>query len=101
MARFGFVALVAAALLLGLLAVQPALAQGCAMCKLNAQAGGEQVARTLDYGIFILMVPTVIIFLGIFYWAFNHRDQSLREQQEEEELTGVLPLQPPAPRTSA
>ena len=67
-----------------LITAQPAMAQGCAMCKLSAEAGGERTARALDYGIFILMTPTVIIFLGIFYWAFTHRDRTLADQMAEQ-----------------
>ena len=71
--------------------------QGCAMCKLSAEAAGEDAARALDYGIFILMVPTVIFFLGIFYWAFSHRDRSLADQMEAEEQAqaGLAELPPP------
>ena len=60
------------------------------MCKLSAEAAGEDAARALDYGIFILMVPTVIFFLEIFYWAFSHRDRSLADQGIEGEELPVL-----------
>ena len=80
-----------------LIGTQAARAQGCAMCKLSAEAGGERTARALDYGIFILMTPTVVIFLGIFYWAFTHRDRTLAEQMEERSEEGALLAgQPPA-----
>ena len=74
----------------------PAVAQGCAMCKLSAEAAGEDAARALDYGIFILLVPTIIFFLGIFYWAFSHRDRSLADQIEAEERAqaGLAKLPP-------
>jgi hypothetical protein len=78
----------------------PAEAQGCAMCKLSAEAAGEEAAKALDYGIFILLVPTVIFFLGIFYWAFSHRDRSLADQMEAEELSPA-PLAERPPQDSS
>ena len=75
--------------------------QGCAMCKLSAEAAGEDAARALDYGIFILMVPTVIFFLGIFYWAFSHRDRSLADQMEAEEQVARTDLAELPPQDSS
>lgn len=75
--------------------------QGCAMCKLSAEAAGEDAARALDYGIFILLVPTVIFFLGIFYWAFSHRDRSLADQMEAEEQAARTDLAELPPRDSS
>ncbi len=84
-----------AVLLWGALALAPSVgAQGCVMCKLSAQAAGEEAAKALDYGIFILMVPTVIIFMGVFYWAFTHRDRSLADQEEEEKNAEAVRLNP-------
>ena len=68
-------------------------AQGCAMCKLSAEAAGERAARALDYGIFVLMAPAVIAFLGLFYWAFTHRDEALVDQMEAE--SGADPASQP------
>ena len=65
-------------------------AQGCAMCKLSAEAAGERTARALDYGIFILMTPAVMAFLGLFYWAFNHRDETLADQMEAEDTVDSI-----------
>lgn len=91
--RYAAVAAALLCLLAGVLGLGalPAAAQGCAMCKLSAEAAGEEAARALDYGIFILMTPTVIIFLGIFYWAFTHRDAPLGDQLEEEEAAAAAP----------
>lgn len=88
-----------AVLLGGALALAPSVgAQGCVMCKLSAQAAGEEAAKALDYGIFILMVPTVIIFMGVFYWAFTHRDRSLADQEEEEKNAEAVRLNPSTTR---
>ena len=86
-------AIIIATIVLGSLAVAglvltfpaEAYAQGCAMCKLSAEAAGERTARALDYGIFILLTPAVMIFLGLFYWAFTHRDEALTDQMEADD----------------
>ncbi|MBI4462346.1 MAG: hypothetical protein HY653_05520 [Acidobacteria bacterium] len=66
----------ALALLLGtiLLAAAPAaFAQGCAICRNTAAAGGAEVARALDHGVLVLLVPTISIFVGIVFFAFRYR----------------------------
>ncbi len=91
----------AVVLLLGGLTFAPTVeAQGCVMCKLSAQAAGEEAAKALDYGIFILLTPTVIIFLGIFYWAFTHRDHSLADQEEEKKNAEAVRLNTSSSRSS-
>ena len=51
--RIAAAAGLAVVLLLGALALAPSVgAQGCVMCKLSAQAAGEEAAKALDYGIF-------------------------------------------------
>ena len=78
--------------LVGLALIFPAEAhaQGCAMCKLSAEAAGERTARALDYGIFILLTPAVLVFLGVFYWAFAHRDETLADQMEAMEADDAV-----------
>ena len=78
--RFAIAAIVAG-LLLGL--VPAAWAQGCVMCKTSAAAIGEESAKTLDLGIFILLIPAVAIFLGIFFWMIRYRNQESYEEGRE------------------
>lgn len=89
-----------------LVALPGAWAQGCSMCKLSVQAGGEQVAKAMDLGIFVLLVPTVMIFLGIFYFAFyRERSESLSghdgglSEPEQAEVQSQVP--PSLPRPAA
>ncbi len=75
------VAATVVALLLG--AVPAAWAQGCVMCKTSAAAIGEESAKTLDLGIFILLIPAVAIFLGIFFWMIRYRNHVSNEEERE------------------
>ncbi len=58
-------------LLLGM--ALPAWAQGCPLCKASVAAAGPEAAKAVNFGIFVLLIPTLSIFLGILYWAFRHR----------------------------
>ncbi len=78
--RFAIVA-IAAGLLLSL--VPAAWAQGCVMCKTSAAAIGEESAKTLDLGIFILLIPAVAIFLAIFFWMIRYRNHVSYEEERE------------------
>ncbi|MCH7987474.1 MAG: hypothetical protein IH847_12945, partial [Acidobacteria bacterium] len=51
------------------------------MCKTSAAAIGEESAKTLDLGIFILLIPAVAIFLGIFFWMIRYRNQVSYEEE--------------------
>ncbi len=42
-----------------------AFAQGCAMCYTSAEAAGPAAQRSLDIGILVLLVPTLLMFIGI------------------------------------
>lgn len=56
-----------------LVATPEVLAQGCAMCRNAAAAGGEQAARAFNLGILVLLLPTITIFVGILFVAVRHR----------------------------
>jgi hypothetical protein len=45
--------------LLALLWAAPALAQGCAMCYMTAQALNKDGQRAINRGIFVLLIPPV------------------------------------------
>ena len=49
-------------------------AQGCAMCYASAAAQSAQGIRALNLGILILLIPTVVIFGGIFLVTYRRRD---------------------------
>ena len=49
-----------------------AFAQGCAMCYTQASAAGAQAQRSLDWGIFILMLPSLLLFGGVFTMLMRH-----------------------------
>ena len=52
-----------------LLAPMPARAQGCSMCYTSAEAAGPAGQRALDFGILILLIPTLLMFVGIIVFA--------------------------------
>lgn len=55
---------------LGVLAVvPPARGQGCAMCYSAASAAGKAAARALDSGILVLLIPTLVMFVGVLVFA--------------------------------
>lgn len=58
---------------LGLCAL-PALAQ-CPLCKLSVETSeqGKMMAKGLNIGILVLLVPPVTVFCSIFAYAFKHR----------------------------
>ena len=43
-----------------------ASAQGCAQCLTYASAAGHRAQAWLDFGIAVLLIPTLLIFAGIF-----------------------------------
>ena len=87
--------LAASSLLLALLAgsfAPAAYAQGCVMCRLNAAAADEAGRKALDLAILILLIPTVSIFLAVFYWAFRRCDRTWSEpEQDSSPPPGPLP----------
>ena len=87
--------LAACSLLLALLAgsfAPVAYAQGCVMCRLNAAGADEAGRKALDLAILVLLIPTVSIFLTIFYWAFRRRDRTWPEpEQDSSPPLGPLP----------
>jgi len=58
--------------ILGASAVLPnAFAQGCAMCYTTAAAAGSAAARSLDVGILVLLVPTLVMFVSVLVFAIR------------------------------
>jgi hypothetical protein len=54
----------------GALALVPdAFAQGCAMCYTTAAAAGAAAARSIDLGILVLLVPTLVLFVAVLAFA--------------------------------
>ena len=88
--------LAACGLLLVLLAgyCAPAVyAQGCVMCRSSAAAANQGAQKALDLAILVLLLPTVSIFLAVFYWAFRRRNRSWSGPEPD------IPLPPdPLPR---
>ena len=81
--------------LLVLLACAPAAsAQGCIMCRQTAAAGGAEAAKALDLAVLVLLIPTVLIFVGVLAWALRYRNRSLREQ-DATNGEARLPFSPP------
>ncbi len=61
--------------LLGLLIAPGRMwAQGCALCARNAAATGPEGGQALNFGILLLLVPALLIFIAIFCVAFLNRN---------------------------
>jgi len=54
----------------------PAFAQGCALCYTTAAAAGKAAARSLDLGILILLIPTLLMFIAILVLAIRRANVS-------------------------
>src|ERR1700689_2548428 len=48
------------------MAVAPAaFSQGCAQCYIEASASGSHAQKSLDIGILVLLLPSLIMFIGV------------------------------------
>jgi len=65
-------------------------AQGCAQCLTYASAAGKRAQAWLDFGIAVLLIPTLLIFAGIFL-LFVRR---ARAADSAAELDPSAPLAP-------
>ena len=84
----------AAASIAALLVADSASAQGCSQCLTYASAAGHRAQAWLDFGIAVLLIPTLLIFAGIFL-LFVRR---ARVAESAAELEPAAPLVPqPAP----
>lgn len=69
------IAQIAVATSAALLAASGAFAQGCAMCYSQASAAGAHAQKSLDWGIFILLIPSLILFGGVFAMLMRNARQ--------------------------
>jgi hypothetical protein len=59
-----------------LIAAPSAWGQGCAMCYTAASAAGKAAARALDSGILILLIPTLVMFVGVLVFAVRRANSA-------------------------
>jgi hypothetical protein len=64
------------------LAASSALAQGCALCYMDAAASGPQTQAALRHGILVLLFPPMVIFAGLYFLLYRRRNVH-RESLEE------------------
>jgi len=64
------------------------LAQGCAMCKTVAAAQSKEAAASLNWGIFLLLIPPVAIMSSLLLFAFRCRNAP-RPTQEADASGGI------------
>ena len=70
-------------LLLLLLATLPACAQGCALCYTQAASAPSRLAEALRTGIFLLIIPPLLISVGIGMITYRKRQQFNTEDVAE------------------
>jgi hypothetical protein len=59
-------------ILVGLFATaRGAWAQGCALCYTTASAAGAAAQRSLNWGIFALLAPALVLFLGVLFLLYR------------------------------
>jgi hypothetical protein len=49
----------------GLAAAPAAFSQGCAQCYIEASASGAHAQKSLDIGILVLLLPSLLMFAGV------------------------------------
>ncbi len=77
------------AVLLGLavlLSPTTAFAQACPLCSNTAAAAKPAAIRALNNGILVLLVPPALMFIGIFYVAYQRRERFYDELSPEAEI---------------
>jgi heme/copper-type cytochrome/quinol oxidase subunit 2 len=68
-----------------LLPITPAAAQGCSMCKTTAEAAAAEQQRSLNHGILVLAIPSVVIFGGLSVFAVRYRSTETSGQSESDQ----------------
>jgi hypothetical protein len=63
------------ALTVSLLAPTMVFAQNCALCYTQAAGSGSRMIHALKSGIFVLVVPPMLICVGITWMAYKKRNQ--------------------------
>jgi hypothetical protein len=57
--------LLAAGIVTGLAVAPAAFSQGCAQCYIEASASGAHAQKSLDIGILVLLLPSLLMFAGV------------------------------------
>jgi F0F1-type ATP synthase membrane subunit c/vacuolar-type H+-ATPase subunit K len=57
--------LLAGGIVAGLAVAPAAFSQGCAQCYIEASASGGHAQKSLDIGILVLLLPSLIMFIGV------------------------------------
>jgi len=68
-----------------LLPIESAVAQGCSMCKTTAEAAAAEQQRSLNHGILVLAIPSVVIFGGLSVFAMRYRSKETSGQSESDQ----------------
>jgi len=57
--------LIALGILAGLAVAPAGFSQGCAQCYIEASASGSHAQKSLDIGILVLLLPSLLLFIGV------------------------------------
>ncbi len=60
--------------LYGSVAAPSVFPQGCALCYTTAAAAGSAAARSLDIGILVLLVPSLVLFISVLAFAIRRAE---------------------------
>lgn len=67
-----------------------AYAQGCAICYTSAAAAKKAAIQALRSGILILLVPSALMFIGIFALGYRRRNRFIETDSEKPDLDREL-----------
>ena len=52
------------------------------MCRTSAAAGGDEAMKAFDLAVLVLLIPTLLIFIGILAFAFRYRNHPRADTEE-------------------
>lgn len=79
-----WIAAIAVAGLIVLLAPAAAFGQSCALCYTQAASSGSRMIQALKSGILILIAPPTFMTIGLFFVCYRKRNQTREDSSDTE-----------------